>query len=65
MLTEKDYEAQSKSNKKKQAEMERLGKRVEPYWDEEAHALKKDAPADIVKDYKRFMTLFDELMIKE
>lgn len=48
----------------KQKELDVLGKRIEPYWDEKTKSLKKDAPDSIKKDYKRFLELFDQVTTK-
>ena len=61
MISEKEYDKWEKTNKKNKQEFDQLSKRIEPYWDNKTRTLKKDAPEDIKKDYKRFVQLFNEL----
>ena len=63
-MNEAEYKKQKKEDAANEKELEMLGKRIEPYWDKKAHDLKKDAPEEIKKDYKRFLELFDETMLK-
>ena len=63
-ISESEYKKQKRDISKKNDELDKLGKRIEPYWDKKSRALKKDAPEENKNDYERFLELFNELSIK-
>ena len=64
MIPEKDYEIKEKNRINAWRKMEELGKKLEPYWDENTHKIKEGAPDSIKREYKLFLEMFDKLSDK-